>query len=867
MNHARSTKSPSTVARLAVLLAIGCAATVRAGESADKAAPDHKALEAAGWPCWRGPTGSGSAADCKGEVVEDIADAQWTWNGEDRHPVEYNGTCSKLTGSGCVSPIFWNNRVYMVYHSASALRRLDAETIGHTYVRPGQKPIVLAPERRKQMVAGYCGAKGQHTAKLDSGSPYTEEMAENFLFNLYNDDVAVCLDADSGRILWRTRFLSHFKGQTGSYHNSPCIDGGRLYVLTPGETRILCLDALTGELLWDRVNNQNDTMLRQSLAMRERLLSRAKLNMGNAGIQHSIVVDGCLVCAAGVFDAATGRRIGDGQSVATRWTHKGKEHLLAGDSCYDVRTGKVLWSAKGINFGMGRNSGGNPAVTENHMVAWVRGEGWCGYRMGLDGVKQLWSMPELKHSTGAAVIHKGYAATGASDPKGRLLIAVNVETGEVAGKCYYDQKGSKNFPPSPLNNLWCGITSAVATDGHVFWRRFRSGGGGLTMMTLPVDGRKFSVSIKDGPLLGYSHTPAAGDGRLFVRMKGYMRCLDFRKNPPPASPPPSDPACKGLKGALARLGAAHKSDRDSAVAELTKSADAAAVPELIRLLTEGRYPTVQAAAATLGRAPSIGAAAAAALKALLEDKGGQQPATRLGLQLRALHAAGPEEGAAVTRALLRKAAAAGDQKLLARLGDALAQPVFANDIGLVKAVLPDVKAALATADETALDATGSALGNLDLEPEALTPLVGEMIAAIRRTQSTSVYLQRALLIGLEKCEDEATFKQAAAFALDIWPEATHRGWDGSTVFQMAVLGACPGKVAEAALPKLILWSGRDASIFARIGTPAIDALAQQCRKTDGKTRGRILGILNEMGPEGEKAAKALEEGEAWPPIR
>jgi hypothetical protein len=318
---------------------------------------------------------------------------------------------------------------------------------------------------------------------------------------------------------------------------------------------------------------------------------------------------------------------------------------------------------------------------------------------------------------------------------------------------------------------------------------------------------------------------------------------------------------------LARLGSAYDSERDEAVAELTTSADASMVAALMKLLAAGQYPTVRAAAAALARAPSIKAAAAPALKALLERTAGKQPATRLGLHLRALHSVAPEEGAAVTRALLRRAASAGDQPLLTRVAEALAEPAFASDTGLVRAALPELRAALAKADAAALEAIGSAMGQLDLEPDALTPAVGDLIATMRRTKPAPFTIQRALLLALERCDDEALFRQAAAFVLEIWPKPTHRGWDGSTLFHLAVLKLCPGKVAQVALPKLVAWPGRDAEIFRRIGKPALEALADRYGRGDTKDAKRALELIRRMGPEGEKAAESLEKGEPWPPIR
>jgi len=849
---------PRWPGRLAIAALIFVALSANPAAAEDEAL-NHAALEAAGWPCWRGPTGSGSAADYPGEVIDDFSQAKVLWNGEDRPPKCYNGTCSRLTGSGCVSPIVWNNRVYMVYHSPSALRRLDAEIIGPTYIRPGQKreDYRIKPEGNPGRIGGF---RTKEMTKLPDGSwPYSEAMADNYLHNLYNDDVAVCLDGDTGRILWRTRLLSHFGGNTGSYHNAPCIDDGRLCFLTAGMTRVLCLDAMTGELLWDHYAG---SALGASLLMRRKILERAKWELANGGIQHSIAVDGCLVCAAGIFDGMTGERLGDGSSVPTRWVHKGKEYLMSGDACRDVRAGKTLWTTRLLSFGMARGNG-SPALSEDYAADFSR-EGLSGYRISLEGVEKLWTIPGLRAPSSAVVIHKGYVAAATTDKKGRLLIAVEVATGKEAGRLYYDQKGSKNFSPSELNNLCCGITGATATDGRVFWRRYRhtdpgikGAAGGVTIMNLPVDGRKFSVQVITSRKTSVSSTPAPADGRFFFRMQGFMRCLDFRKNPPPPRLVPPDPVAAAMTGPVTKLGSAYRGERDAAVAALTESASAAQIPDLVRLVVEGNHPTARAAAQVLGGAASIEAKAGEALAELVEQRGFTLPATRLGLALHAFASATPDAASAATRALLGRAAA--EPPLLARMGKALRQPVFAGDIGLIKAVLPDLRLALTKADAAGLAAVGEPLIYLDLEPATLTPLVVDLVAAMERVQAEPFTAQRAVLIGLEKNQDEAAFRRAAELAVAAWPTTDTRGGHrGSQTFSMAVLNACPLDIAAIALPKLVVDPRHGSlSLLKKIGDPAIAALVAQYPKARGKAPKSILAALKELGPAGEAAAEKL----------
>jgi hypothetical protein len=122
-------------------------------------------------------------------------------------------------------------------------------------------------------------------------------------------------------------------------------------------------------------------------------------------------------------------------------------------------------------------------------------------------------------------------------------------------------------------------------------------------------------------------------------------------------------------------------------------------------------------------------------------------------------------------------------------------------------------------------------------------------------------MQRALLVALEKNEDEAVFRQAAAFAMATWPERSARGgWSGSTTLAMAILDACPPGIAAIALPKLVVDPRHDRlALLKKIGEPAIAALVAQYPNARGKAPKSILAALKELGPAGEAAAEKLEE--------
>ena len=62
------------------------------------------------------------------------------------------------------------------------------------------------------------------------------------------DEAAICLDADTGKILW-----SHvIRPVIGAYspHSTPTVESGKVYILATGG-ELLCLDGETGRVLWE----------------------------------------------------------------------------------------------------------------------------------------------------------------------------------------------------------------------------------------------------------------------------------------------------------------------------------------------------------------------------------------------------------------------------------------------------------------------------------------------------------------------------------------------------------------------------------------------------------------------------------------
>lgn len=75
------------------------------------------------------------------------------------------------------------------------------------------------------------------------------------------EDVVVCLDAATGERVWEHRYPAKrwAKFHGGGTNSTPSIDGDRLYVLNR-ESRFTCLDARTGKPHWSRVLLESDEL-------------------------------------------------------------------------------------------------------------------------------------------------------------------------------------------------------------------------------------------------------------------------------------------------------------------------------------------------------------------------------------------------------------------------------------------------------------------------------------------------------------------------------------------------------------------------------------------------------------------------------
>jgi hypothetical protein len=204
------------------------------GNTEDEAALRQRNGLGAGhdWAQWYGSAGKFVALPASAPLVDDLAQAWLVWMSEEPTPPGRNqsrryvddGGQFDLPSGGGASPVIADGRVYLYYYAPA----------GEEYDVPTEEIVA------KNVKVGVQRSGGMTVFRKE-------------FWKYRSDDVVVCLDAATGQVLWKTAFP-----QNGYYAsdskplmagNTPVVRDGRLYGAT-GDHLLFCLDAKTGKELW-----------------------------------------------------------------------------------------------------------------------------------------------------------------------------------------------------------------------------------------------------------------------------------------------------------------------------------------------------------------------------------------------------------------------------------------------------------------------------------------------------------------------------------------------------------------------------------------------------------------------------------------
>ncbi len=301
----------------------------------------------ANWPCWSGPTTSMAATPCNLKLVEDFnKDARLVWRSEELVPqgpgnsLNYEPLAlTNRTNGGGSSLIVHDGKVFVNYYQPAGTEYL---TGGKSADAKDMGPV----ERLEKM-------------GKEAKPPITEItpwMKEKFLAKA--DDVVVCLDAVTGKTLWKNVFALKSMNQPshkgGAVNNTPCAGDGRVFAMGPGGT-LHGIEIATGKVLWERTGMSAEKVVPWSGA---RNMCTAPIYAGGTLIlpDHGSGISG--------IDPATGKdlwKLKDKShrfQVPAKWTHEGQEYVIsmfqtggakkavnASAACIEPKTGRILWEA------------------------------------------------------------------------------------------------------------------------------------------------------------------------------------------------------------------------------------------------------------------------------------------------------------------------------------------------------------------------------------------------------------------------------------------------------------------------------------------------------------------------------------------
>lgn len=349
------------------------------------------------------------------------------------------------------------------------------------------------------------------TAMHDNGhtGPAVAEGKVFIIDHVGTQDVVRAISLTDGSDVWEFRYEDPSKYFQGHSRATPAYANGKLYTLSH-LGKVHCLDANTGQMIW-----------------RRDLPSELGGKRVTYGWAPSPLVDGdkVIVCPGGVnsavaaLDANTGQTIWQGggsdpagYATPVKATILGTEQyvVFTGKSLIgvDAATGQLLWrhpweTPYDVNAA-------TPVVAGNEIfISTGYNTGCAVVRVQPNGPVELWRNKEVMAHFSSPVYYQGFIFAN-SDPG--LLVCLNPATGVAAWKRPGFEKGA-----------------LVAVDGTIIAMNGRD--GQVVMVEATGNGyhelgrvQPFGDQITDQSWTA----PIVADGKLIVRNKKLLVCLDLR---------------------------------------------------------------------------------------------------------------------------------------------------------------------------------------------------------------------------------------------------------------------------------------------------------------------------------------------------
>ncbi len=185
------------------------------------------------WPQWRGPNRDSVATGEHWPSDLNLDSLQKSW--------------SLPLGPGYSGPIVAEGKVFVTETQGETyemVRALDLHSGGELWKAQWEGAMQVPFFARKN------GSWIRATPTYSDGHLYVAGM----------EDVLVCLDSNSGKIVWKMDFVDQFKTDkpTFGFVSSPLVDGNHLYV--QAASSFLKMDKKTGTVLWRTLQDEGGMM-------------------------------------------------------------------------------------------------------------------------------------------------------------------------------------------------------------------------------------------------------------------------------------------------------------------------------------------------------------------------------------------------------------------------------------------------------------------------------------------------------------------------------------------------------------------------------------------------------------------------------
>jgi len=302
-------------------------------------------------------------------------------------------------------------------------------------------------------------------------------------------DVVVCMDATTGKTLWKTEAPGVPTGRKSS--STPCVSDGKVF--TAGSTHAHCLDAVNGKRLW-------------SVEL-----------PGKGPASSFLVADGKAFIMAGklvAIDVKSGKEAWRSNEISASSSSPvigetgGKKFLIVNTrkniSCVNLAVGAVIWTAPG-----GGDS--TPAIDGDWMAVYCKDTktGLAGYRISASGAKQLWKLPlDARRTQSSPVIYQGHVyLTG-----GENHLCVDIASGKVKWR---EKRQST-------------ISSPLIVDGKMITLEKK----GSELVIIKASPKAHEELVKARVKTMWCPSPVVSNGRLYLRMADHVACFNLAEKLP-----------------------------------------------------------------------------------------------------------------------------------------------------------------------------------------------------------------------------------------------------------------------------------------------------------------------------------------------